>query len=378
VLSLPPLSLYVHFPWCTHKCPYCDFNSHVFKEELPEADYIQALLKDLDSEQDYIQGRLITSIYLGGGTPSLFRGASISALLQQIKQRVAITMNAEVSIEANPESVTLEKLNWYQEAGINRISLGIQSLQDAYLKRLGRAHDNIASHRAIKAVTQAGFTNFNIDLMYGLPQQSEQSGLQDIQTALTFNPPHISWYQLTIEPHTAFFKKPPILPHEETLINLQAKGIDHLIKAGFGQYEISAFSQPGFACRHNQNYWEFGDYLGIGAGAHGKITQPSKDIIIRYSKWSNPRTYLSSQHSQETNKIICKKQLPFEFMLNGLRNYQPVIRQHFESRTGLAWETLTSSLKHAESRGLLTWGEQSLRVSPLGRSFYNDLVALFL
>lgn len=378
MLSLPPLSLYIHFPWCVHKCPYCDFNSHALKGNLPEKDYIQALLRDLYKEQVYIQGRSVHSIYLGGGTPSLFSGNSIAYLLEQIQKIVPINKDCEVSIEANPESVTIEKLEHYRTTGINRVSLGIQSLQDAYLKRLGRAHNSVTAHQAIESVVKAGFTNFNLDLMYGLPQQTDQAGLEDLQAALAWKPPHLSWYQLTLEPNTAFFKRPPTLPHEDTIMNLQVRGIEQLTEQGLTPYEISALSRPGYECRHNNNYWAFGDYIGIGAGAHSKVTQLSEGTIIRYWKWSNPRIYLSTQNFQEGNEIISLQMLPFEFMLNSLRRYQPITRTLFEARTGLPWALLIPSFEKAAKKGLLQWENHSLTVTAFGRRFYNDLVTLFL
>jgi putative oxygen-independent coproporphyrinogen III oxidase len=378
VLSLPPLSLYIHFPWCVHKCPYCDFNSHTLRGNLPEKDYIKTLLRDFQQERPQIQGRVINSIYLGGGTPSLFSGDAIAYLLQQIQSLVDIAPDAEMSIEANPESVILEKLECYHNAGINRISLGIQSLQDIYLKRLGRAHDSVTASQAMKTVIQAGFMNFNVDLMYGLPGQTAQAGLEDVQAALALGPPHLSWYQLTLEPNTAFFKKPPILPHEDAVIDLQMQGLEELVEAGYEQYEISAFSREGFACRHNNNYWAFGDYIGIGAGAHSKVTHLESGGIIRYWKWYNPRVYLSAQHFREGSERLTPQQLPFEFMLNSLRCYQPITRDIFESRTGLRWESLVPTFEKATDKGLLQWGNEWLIVTPFGRHFYNDLVTLFL
>lgn len=375
--DLPPLSLYIHFPWCVKKCPYCDFNSHVAKKDLPQAQYINTLLKDLENDYAYIQEREIQSIYLGGGTPSLFSGECIHHLLQQIRERVNLQTYVEITLEANPESVAPDKLNYYQQAGINRISLGIQSLHDDFLERLGRAHNSDIAYQAIETVITQGFDNFNIDLMYGLPNQSTQAGLVDIQSALTYKPKHLSWYQLTLEPHTAFFKRPPILPCDDMIMDLQTQGLQALAQSGLVQYEIAAFSQPGFECYHNNNYWTFGDYLGIGAGAHSKVTLADSNTRLRYSKSSSPAHYLSGT-LRDNYQQITSQQLPFEFMLNSLRRYQSVDAGLFEARTGLPWQSLFPIFEKAASKELVKWDDNQLAVTPLGRRFYNDLVTLFL
>src|SRR5579862_565032 len=294
----PPLSLYVHLPWCVRKCPYCDFNSHEVKDHLPEELYKNALLQELDSHLPLIQNRPLISIFFGGGTPSLFSAKTIEQILNGVAERVLFSKSIEITMEANPGTIDQARFQDFRHAGINRLSLGIQSLQNDKLKILGRIHDRENAIRAIHIAKQAGFTNFNLDLMYGLPQQSIADALHDIQDALSFEPTHFSWYQLTIEPNTLFHHQPPTLPADDMIWDMQNAGQTLLKNAGFRQYEVSAYAQANKECLHNRNYWEFGDYLGIGAGAHSKITDTKNGNIIRFSQVKHPKDYLDASKRQ--------------------------------------------------------------------------------
>lgn len=380
MLTTPPLSLYIHFPWCIRKCPYCDFNSHTLKTDLPEDEYIDTLIVDLDNDLKKIQTPTpLISIFMGGGTPSLFSATALKKLLDAIQQRIEFSPNIEITLEANPGTVEYQRFAGYHEAGINRLSIGIQSFQTEKLKALGRIHDAQEAIRAAETAHRAGFTNFNLDLMHGLPQQSLAEGLQDLQTAIALNPTHLSWYQLTLEPNTLFAKQPPQLPHEEIIWELQEQG-KHLLKQhGFEQYEISAYAKNNHQSQHNLNYWQFGDYLGIGAGAHSKITDTQTQQIIRTWKVKNPRDYLTQKNNFiGEEKIIPAKELPFEFMLNALRLYQTIPLTLFSVRTGLSLEIIKKPLIAAEKKELLTWNETSIQTTDLGRQFYNNLVEIFI
>lgn len=379
MLTTPPLSLYIHFPWCIRKCPYCDFNSHTLKTDLPEDEYIDTLIVDLDNDLKKIQTTLLISIFMGGGTPSLFSATALKKLLDAIQQRIEFSPNIEITLEANPGTVEYQRFADYREAGINRLSIGIQSFQTEKLKVLGRIHDAQEAIRAAETAHRAGFTNFNLDLMHGLPQQTLEDGLHDLQTAIALNPTHLSWYQLTLEPNTLFAKKPPQLPHEEIIWELQEQG-KHLLKQhGFEQYEISAYAKNNLQSQHNLNYWQFGDYLGIGAGAHSKITNTQTQQIIRTWKVKNPKDYLARKNNFiGEEKIIPAKELPFEFMLNTLRLYQTIPLTLFSVRTGLPLESIKKPLMAAEKKELLTWNETSIQTTDLGRQFYNDLVEIFI
>ncbi len=292
-----PLALYIHIPWCIRKCPYCDFNSHAVKEAIPEESYLQALIRDLEADLDQIPLRPIQSIFIGGGTPSLFSPDALAALLEAIAARVALARSLEVTLEANPGTVEQTRFVGFRQAGINRLSLGIQSFQPEKLKVLGRIHDDQEAVQAVMAAKQAGFENFNLDLMFGLPNQSLEDALFDLNTALSLKPTHLSWYQLTIEPNTLFYHRKPPLPADDDIWEIQHHGQALLASHGFHQYEISAYSQFGFQSRHNLNYWEFGDYLGIGAGAHAKITNPHNHTITRFWKTKHPKEYLNPDKS---------------------------------------------------------------------------------
>lgn len=379
MLTTPPLSLYIHFPWCIRKCPYCDFNSHSLKISLPETAYLEALIADLEADLTKVAHRKIISIFMGGGTPSLFTPLSLQRLLTDINQRVEFADNIEITLEANPGTVEYQRFADYREAGINRLSIGVQSLQDEKLKALGRIHGAEEAIKAAQAAHAAGFTNFNLDLMHGLPNQTIEDGLYDLQTALSLNPTHLSWYQLTLEPNTFFAHKPPQLPIDEVIDELHDQGRKLLAHHDFQQYEISAYSKNNYRCQHNVNYWEFGDYLGIGAGAHSKITDVTNQTITRQWKVKNPKDYLDHKNNFiGEEKIINKKELPFEFMLNALRLYQDISVDLFLTRTGLPITAIKNHLTKAAEKELLHWDNDVIRITDLGRRFYNNLVEIFV
>lgn len=379
MLTTPPLSLYIHFPWCVRKCPYCDFNSHSLKISLPETAYLAALIADLEADLIKITDRKIISIFMGGGTPSLFTPLSLQYLLNEIKQRVEFADNIEITLEANPGTIEYQRFADYRAAGINRLSIGVQSLQDEKLKALGRIHGAEEAIKAAQAAHAAGFTNFNLDLMHGLPHQTLEDGLYDLQTALLLKPTHLSWYQLTLEPNTFFAYNPPQLPADEVIDELHEQGRKLLAGHDFQQYEISAYSKSNYRCQHNVNYWEFGDYLGIGAGAHSKITDITNQTITRQWKVKHPKDYLDhNSHFIGEEKIINKTELPFEFMLNALRLYQDIPIDLFITRTGLPITAIKNHLIQAAEKELLHWNNNVIRITDLGRRFYNNLVEIFV
>lgn len=379
MLITPPLSLYIHFPWCIRKCPYCDFNSHAVHADLPETVYIKALIEDLDQQLPKVRGRPLISIFMGGGTPSLFSPASIQSLLNEIKKRFALVDRIEITLEANPGTVDYQRFAGYHAAGVNRLSIGIQSFQDPALKALGRIHTANDAVNAVRAAKIAGFNNINLDLMHGLPTQDLLQGLKDLNCALELAPSHLSWYQLTLEPHTEFALKPPTLPSDETIWALQEQAVARLSQQGYQQYEISAYSQATYRCEHNRNYWEFGDYLGIGAGAHSKLSDAKNQTLTRAWKHKNPKDYLGRKPGFLANeKQIAKKELAFEFMLNALRLHYPIPISLFEQRTGLAFTSLTKPLSEAKKLELVEQTKTDIHLSDNGKRFYNDLVALFL
>lgn len=376
-IILPPLALYIHVPWCVRKCPYCDFNSHAQREPLPEAEYIQTLLNDLEDESIFAQGREISSIFIGGGTPSLFSADSYKALLQSINRIIPIARNAEITLEANPGTFEQDKFLGYKDAGINRLSIGIQTFNDAQLQGLGRIH---SASEAIKAASLARelFPKLNLDLMHGLPQQSQNDALDDIQQAIALEPDHLSWYQLTIEPNTEFHAKPPQLPVDETLWSIQEQGVSLIQDAGFNQYEISAYAKGDNRSQHNKNYWEFGDYLGIGAGAHGKVTLLSEQTIIRRWKQKQPKSYMQPTTRLVGHEAIQKEDLAFEFMLNALRLYDGVPTSLLTDRTGLSKDDIKPAINSAIKQGLLSPSPERLKPTQQGRLFLNDLLEIFL
>lgn len=378
MLTLPPLSLYIHIPWCIRKCPYCDFNSHKADQSLPETQYINALLADLDQDLLWVQGREIESIFFGGGTPSLLSAAAYEQLFAGLRQRLRFSDSIEITLEANPGTFEAEKFSAYRQLGINRLSIGIQSFQPQHLQKLGRVHDRDQALNAIRLAKQAGFDNFNLDLMHGLPGQTVTQALDDLELALSFEPRHLSWYQLTIEPNTEFYKRPPRLPEDDTLWDIQEAGFQRLEQQGFEHYEISAFCQPGNAARHNLNYWQFGDYLGIGAGAHGKITLAQQGTIIRSHKTRLPKDYLNADkrflagtHTIEADEI------GLECLMNALRLKQGIAVQQFEQRTGLSLSAVEQPLQRARELGLLTV-DQAIYATEKGQQYLNELLALFL
>lgn len=377
MIIAPPLALYIHLPWCIQKCPYCDFNSHALRSELPEQMYCERLISDLEQDLQSLEKRELISIFFGGGTPSLFKGSSIAYLLDEIQKRIPFTENIEITLEANPGTVDTNRFHDFYKAGVNRLSVGIQSFQADKLKILGRIHDDRQAIKAVEALYQAGFTNFNLDLMHGLPNQTVQDALYDLNTAISLQPKHISWYQLTIEPHTLFAHKPPQLPDEEILWDIQGQGQQLLAENNFSQYEISAYTQKNHTCVHNRNYWEYGDYLGIGAGAHSKITDVVQQKIIRTHKVKNPKDYLAKNFIAE-QIIVSQQEIPYEFMLNALRLFQAIPISLYQQRTGLALDSIIKPLKIAKEKSLITWDEKEIKITELGHRFYNDLVALFI
>ncbi len=374
-----PLSLYIHIPWCVRKCPYCDFNSHESRNEIPEDLYIETLLRDLDEQMIRLDNRPLVSIFFGGGTPSLFTPAGIDRIIQGVQQRINFTPKIEITLEANPGTVDETRFVGFRQAGVNRLSIGLQSLQDEKLKALGRIHNRDYALRAVDAAIKAGFDNFNLDLMHGLPGQSLDDALHDLQDALAFQPPHLSWYQLTIEPNTFFHHQPPVLPIDDVLWEIQEQGKSVLQQAGLNSYEISAYSRPGRECLHNTNYWEFGDYLGIGAGAHSKITDTEKQIITRHSQVKNPRDYLTPEKKLTASQhILTEKDLCFEFMLNALRLTKGVSVDLFTERTGLEIKSLEPMLSFAKEKKLMVNQENILCATEIGQRFLNDVIGLFL
>lgn len=374
-----PLSLYIHIPWCIRKCPYCDFNSHKAQDQIPEQAYITALIQDLEQNFDKIADRTVSSIFIGGGTPSLFSPEAFALLFAAIAQRITLELDLEITLEANPGTVEQERFTGFREAGINRLSIGIQSFQEDKLKKLGRIHDSNAAILAAKTAHTAGFSTFNLDLMHGLPQQSLTDAMFDVETALALKPTHLSWYQLTIEPNTFFHRYPPQLPDDDALCEIQEKCRQWIVNQGFQQYEVSAYSLPNHHCRHNLNYWQFGDYLGIGAGAHSKITDVKQQTVTRFWKVKNPRDYLNPHPSFIGGmQTINEADLSFEFMLNALRLYSAIPLELFEQRTGLTVKHIAKPLAYAEKKGLLYVDKTHIATTDLGRRFLNNVVAEFL
>lgn len=372
-----PLSLYIHMPWCIRKCPYCDFNSHPLKGEIPEQPYIQALLQDISHDLQLVKNRSISSIFFGGGTPSLFSPDNIHRLLAQLRLKIPFDKHLEITLEANPVTAEISKFSGFFEAGINRLSLGVQSFNDQSLQLLQRVYHREHAIHAIESIKKAGFTNFNLDLMYGLPNQTLEMALEDLKTALHFHPPHLSWYQLTIEKNTYFDRYPPSLPDEELIWNIQTEGKRLLNERKYEHYEVSAFTKHQQYCKHNLNYWTFGDYLGIGAGAHSKITlAPNK--ILRLSKHKHPDFYLRASHKIAEQSEVSDQSLAFEFMLNALRLVQGFNKTLFYQRTGLDLALLEKPLQYAKEHGWIVEKEQKLIPTHLGLRWLNELLELFL
>ncbi len=384
MITNPPLSLYIHIPWCIQKCPYCDFNSHGLKKDLPEKEYVAHLLDDLAQDAKWTRDRPVNTIFIGGGTPSLLSIEAMATLLQGVAQRVNLSPDAEITIEANPGTLETNKFIGFREAGVNRISIGVQSFQQQKLKSLGRIHDDSQALVAANYARNAGLNSFNLDLMHGLPEQSLDDALNDLSTAIAQKPPHISWYQLTIEPNTQFHSKPPILPDDDILWDIQTQGQELLAQAGYQQYEISGYSLADQQCQHNLNYWRYGDYLGIGCGAHGKITQISasgEHQILRTVKTKHPKGYMDLSKPYLDNQWqVETSERPFEFFMNRLRLLEPCPKADYEQLTGLNVNdnSLQSIIKQAINKGLMVEDTTYWQVSTLGRRYLNSLLELFV
>jgi putative oxygen-independent coproporphyrinogen III oxidase len=370
---LPPLALYVHIPWCVRKCPYCDFNSHERSGTLPEREYVQQLLADLESLLPSVWGRRLVSVFIGGGTPSLFSPEAIDELLAGVRARMPLEPSAEITLEANPGTVEAARFRGFRDAGVNRISLGVQSFDDGMLTALGRIHSAAEARKGVEAALTS-FDNVNLDLMYGLPNQSIDMAKADIAAGIACGTPHLSAYQLTIEPNTAFYSRPPTLPEHDEAADMQVAVEEALGGAGFEHYETSAFARPGHRCKHNLNYWEFGDYLGIGAGAHGKLS--FSDRVTRHERVKSPRDYLAGSAGKEAT--VDPAELPFEFMLNALRLVDGFPLSLFHERTGLPLTLVQRQLAEAEAKGLIERDPRSVRPSERGRRFLNELLAAFV
>jgi len=378
-MPLPPLSLYIHIPWCIKKCPYCDFNSHAVKADTPEAAYIDALLTDLAEDiQRYAITRPINSIFIGGGTPSLFSPESINRLLRGIEQQLTLKPDIEITLEANPGTFESHKFAEFRALGINRLSIGIQSFNDVLLTRLGRVHSSREAIMAAEIAQQSGFDNFNLDLMFGLPGAGPDDSQTDVATAISLKPTHISFYQLTLEPNTYFHKFPPQLPNDELIFDTQKRGQQLLADHGYGQYEVSAYSQLGLQCKHNVNYWQFGDYLGIGAGAHGKITQTLPQAIIRTVKPKSPEQYLQDTHKLSGATAIPVAELPLEFIMNQLRLKQGFTAENYFASTGLSIATLEPALSESLQQGLLINQNGRYFCSAQGWNFMDNILEKFM
>ncbi|MES2822270.1 MAG: radical SAM family heme chaperone HemW [Pseudomonadota bacterium] len=390
-LILPPLSLYIHIPWCIRKCPYCDFNSHEADNEIPEAEYVAALRFDLEQDASLAQGRKLTSIFFGGGTPSMLSANAISQILNNAESIIGFEPGIEITLEANPGTFEQVKFSDFRAAGVNRLSIGIQSFNDVQLKALGRVHDRNEALRAVAVARKAGFDNINLDLMHGLPEQSSEAAQADLAQAITLAPEHISWYQLTIEQNTAFFSAPPLLPEEDILADIQDAGQALLAKAGYVQYEISAYAKNKKYASHNINYWQFGDYLGIGAGAHSKITLPQQQQIMRLWKTRLPKHYLSNMHSDKISinlgghqnvfgggsDILTPESLPLEFLMNALRLNAGVPTHFLTERTGLNPNALEPRWQLLTEKGLVENADSFLRTTVLGQRFLNRVLETY-
>ncbi|RUO40655.1 YggW family oxidoreductase [Pseudidiomarina aestuarii] len=374
-MKLPPLSLYVHVPWCIQKCPYCDFNSHALKGGLPEQEYISRLLDDLRADVEWAQGRELHSIFIGGGTPSLLSADAVARLLDGINASVPIAQRAEITLEANPGTFETERFSGFVSAGINRLSIGVQSFHSEHLERLGRIHNPDQAKAAAKHAQSLPLRSFNLDLMHGLPQQTVPQALADLEQALELEPPHLSWYQLTIEPNTAFASRPPQLPNDDRLAEIQERGHELLLSAGYEHYEVSAYAKPGHQSAHNRNYWTYGDYLGIGCGAHSKVTQPTTQQIQRCEKIKHPQGYLDLTRSLRYKQwTVPTDELVYEFFMNQLRLNEAIPKTRFSERTGLTIEHAESSIVTAMEQGLLISTPVEWQTTPLGRRYMNNIL----
>lgn len=378
---LPPLSLYIHVPWCVRKCPYCDFNSHKSPDQIPEAAYVDALIRDLEQEVPSVWGRTIQSIFIGGGTPSLFSAEAYDRLFSSIRALLPLSPHAEITLEANPGTFEQERFADYLALGINRLSIGIQSFDDQALHALGRIHDKGQAIKAVEAAHKVGYENFNLDLMFGLPNQTASKAKYDVDTAISLAPTHISYYQLTIEPNTLYYQQPPTLPDDDPIIDWQVDSQNRLAKAGYHQYEVSAYAKEHKQCQHNLNYWQFGDYLGIGAGAHGKITDAAQQTITRRSKQKQPQAFIDTAGKPEvvlTEEVIDKKDIGFEFMLNALRLTDGFPTPLFYQHAGVPISHIDKALEQAQRQGLLERDVHFIKPTEKGQRYLNSLIELFL
>jgi putative oxygen-independent coproporphyrinogen III oxidase len=377
-LLAPPLSLYVHFPWCVRKCPYCDFNSYTLQGELAAGPYVARLARDLEAQAAEVSGRPVVSVFFGGGTPSLFPPESLARVLEAARRHLTLAADAEVTLEANPGAIERGAFAEYAGAGVTRVSLGAQSFAPEALAALGRIHSPGETRRAAEELHAAGLGNFNLDLMYALPGQDRDGALRDVEEALALAPAHLSHYQLTLEPGTVFAARPPPLPEEDDAAAMLEDCAELLAVAGFGHYEVSAWARPGRQCRHNLNYWSFGDYLGVGAGAHGKLTHPQRGEIVRTVQPREPRRYLAASADALVRNTVPAEQLPFEFMLNALRLTAGFSMEEFSARTGLAPSAIAAPLERFRARGLLERTFAGYRPTGLGLRFLNDLLLDFM
>jgi len=378
-LCLPPLSLYLHVPWCVRKCPYCDFNSHKAPQALPEAAYVAAIKQDLEQSLELAQGRRLESIFIGGGTPSLFSAHSIGEMLTAAERQLGFVDDIEITMEANPGTFEQDKFTDFRHAGINRLSIGIQSFSDLHLQQLGRIHGGDEARNAVSVARRAGFDNINLDLMHGLPQQTPIDAEQDLNIAIDLAPEHLSWYQLTIEPNTEFYSRPPTLPIDDQLADIQDRGEALLSQAGFQQYEVSAFSQPQKRARHNLNYWQYGDYLGLGAGAHGKITIEEHNQILRPHKTRLPEHYMDEARAfTAAERVVEPHEMALEFMMNALRLVDGVSRQQLERYSGLNWAAVEEPIKELQRRELIIKSEERIATTSLGQRYLNEVLAAFM
>ncbi len=375
-VQLPPLSLYIHIPWCVQKCPYCDFNSHALKGEVPHQEYVDHLLADLAADLPLASGREISTIFIGGGTPSLLSAEAMQALLDGVRARIHVADDAEITMEANPGTVEADRFSGYQRAGVNRISIGVQSFSAEKLTRLGRIHGPDEAKRAAHLATGLGLRSFNLDLMHGLPDQSLEEALDDLRQAIALNPPHLSWYQLTIEPNTLFSSRPPALPDDDALWNIFEQGHELLSAAGYQQYETSAYAKPGYQCQHNLNYWRFGDYLGIGCGAHGKLTF-ADGRILRTAKTKHPRGFMRGEYRDKLHEVAAHDR-PFEFFMNRFRLLEAAPRAEFAHYTGLDESIIRAPLDEALAKGYLEETAEYWQITEKGKLFLNSLLELFL
>ena len=376
--ALPPLSLYIHWPWCVRKCPYCDFNSHEAKGEVPEQEYLDAVRLDLEQSLPLIWGRKIHTVFIGGGTPSLMSAQALDQLLAMVRTLLPLELDAEITMEANPGTFESERFKAYRSSGVNRLSIGIQSFNPAHLKALGRIHDGDEALRAVE-IAKSTFDNFNLDLMYALPSQTLDEARRDLETALSFEPPHLSLYHLTMEPNTVFAKYPPQLPDDDTSADMQDMIAEVTAAAGYEHYEVSAYAHKGRRARHNLNYWQFGDYLGIGAGAHSKISFPHR--ILRQARFKQPASFIEAArrgNPVQEEREIGRADMGFEFMLNALRLVDGFDPNLFGERTGMSISTIAKALNEAEAKGLLYRDHKLIRPTELGQRFLNDLQEMFL